>query len=130
MNLEHKIKPRDAKNNPLTAIVVAVFAMFIVSGLLLLLLALLLYKMEPGESVIKIGIIVIYVIAGLSGGLLMGKIMREQKFLWGLAAGVVYFALLFLVSVLVKGGFDVEPARVLTALVLCGASGMAGGMIS
>lgn len=130
MNLEHKIKPRDAKNNPLTAIVVAVFAMFIVSGLLLLLLALLLYKMEPGESVIKIGIIVIYVIAGLSGGLLMGKIMREQKFLWGLAAGVIYFALLFLVSVLVKGGFDVEPARVLTALVLCGASGMAGGMIS
>lgn len=130
MNLEHKIKPRDAKNNPLTAIVAAVFAMFIVSGLLLLLLALLLYKMEPGESVIKIGIIVIYVIAGLSGGLLMGKIMREQKFLWGLAAGVIYFALLFLVSVLVKGGFDVEPARVLTALVLCGASGMAGGMIS
>ena len=39
MNLEHKIKPRDAKNNPLTAIAVAVFAMFIVSGLLLLLLA-------------------------------------------------------------------------------------------
>ena len=88
MNLEHKIKPRDAKNNPLTAIAVAVFAMFIVSGLLLLLLALLLYKMEPGESVIKIGIVVIYVIAGFLGGLLMGKIMRERKFLWGLAAGV------------------------------------------
>ncbi len=130
MNLEHKIKPRDAKNNPLTAIAVAVFAMFIVSGLLLLLLALLLYKMEPGESVIKIGIVVIYVIAGFLGGLLMGKIMRERKFLWGLAAGVIYFALLFVVSVLVKGSLDVEPARALTALVLCGASGMAGGMIS
>ena len=79
---------------------------------------------------IKIGIVVIYVIAGFLGGLLMGKIMRERKFLWGLAAGVIYFALLFVVSVLVKGSLDVEPARALTALVLCGASGMAGGMIS
>lgn len=130
MNLEHKIKPRDAKNNPLTAIFAAVFVMFIVSGLLLLLLALLLYKMEPGESVIRIGIVVIYVLAGLIGGFLMGKLMREQKFLWGLAAGVIYFVLLFVVSAMVKGGFAMEPARTFTALILCGASGMAGGMIS
>lgn len=130
MNFEHKIKPRDAKGNPLTAVLAAVFAMFIVSGLLLLLLALLLYKMEPEESVIKIGIIVIYVMAGLFGGFLMGKIMREQKFLWGLAAGVIYFVLLFAVSVLVKGGFDMEITKAVTTLILCAASGMAGGMVS
>lgn len=130
MNFEHKVKPRDAKGNPLTAIFASVFVMFIVSGLLLLLLSLILYKMEPGESVIKIGIVVVYVISGFLGGFLMGKIMREQKFLWGLAAGAIYFVVLFLVSSIVKGGFDMDMAKVATTLILCAASGMAGGMVS
>ena len=97
---------------------------------LLLLLALLLYKMEPGESVIKIGIVAVYVISGLCGGFLMGKRMREQKFLWGLAAGIIYFLLLFGVSLLVKGTGDLQMTRIFSTLILCGASGMAGGMLS
>lgn len=130
MNLNNKMKSRDAKSNPAIAVFTAVFVMFIISGLLLLLLALLLYKMELSESVVKIGIIVIYVLSGVAGGFLMGKIMREQKFLWGLAAGAIYFILLFLISALVKGGFDMELTKVITTMILCGASGMAGGMIS
>ena len=130
MNLKHKMKSRDAKSNPVTAVLAAVFVMFIVSGLLLLLLAMLLYKMELEESAVRIGIIAIYVVAGIAGGFLVGKIMREQKYLWGLAAGAIYFVLLFAVSVAVKGGFDLDMTRVLTTMILCGASGMAGGMIS
>ena len=124
MKLGYKIKPRDAKSNPTTAILAAVFVMFLISGLLLLLLALLLYKMEPGESVIKIGIVAVYVISGLCGGFLMGKRMR------GLAAGIIYFLLLFGVSLLVKGTGDLQMTRIFSTLILCGASGMAGGMLS
>lgn len=120
MKLGYKIKPRDAKSNPTTAILAAVFVMFLISGLLLLLLALLLYKMEPGESVIKIGIVAVYVISGLCGGFLMGKRMREQKFLWGLAAGIIYFLLLFGVSLLVKGTGDLQMTRIFSTLILCG----------
>lgn len=130
MKINNKMKTRDAKSNPLTAVFAAVFLMFVLSGLLLLILALLLYKMELSESAVKIGIIVIYVISGIAGGFLMGKIMKEQKFLWGLAAGAIYFILLFLVSAVVKGGFDMELTKVATTMILCGASGMAGGMIS
>lgn len=130
MKLEHRVKPRDTKSNPMTAIFASVFAMFIISALLLLILALILYKAEPGESVIKVGIVVVYVVAGFLGGFLMGKIMQEQKFLWGLAAGVIYFAVLFVASAVVGGGFDMEPAKVITTLILCAASGMAGGMVS
>ena len=130
MKLGYRIKPRDAKSNPTTAILAAAFVMFLISGLLLLLLALLLYKMEPGESVIKIGIVAVYVISGLCGGFLMGKRMREQKFLWGLVGGVIYFLLLFGVSLLVKGTGDLQMTRIFTTLILCGASGMAGGMLS
>lgn len=130
MELKHKIKARNAKENPLVAIFTAIFAMFVISGLLLLLLAAILYKIEPGESVIKMGIVVIYVITGLAGGLLMGKIMREQKFLWGLAAGIIYFVILLLASAVVKRGFDMELTKTVTTLILCGVSGMAGGMLS
>lgn len=130
MDMKHKMKARDTKENPLVAVFIAVFAMFVTSGLLLLILAAILYKMEPGESVIKLGIVVIYVIAGLLGGFLMGKIMREQKFLWGLGAGALYFVILFLASAVIKGGFDMDVTKVLTTLILCGASGMTGGMIS
>lgn len=124
------MKARDAKENPFMAVFAAVFVMFIISGLLLLLLAAILYKMEPGESVIKIGIVIIYAITGLSGGFLMGKIMREQKFVWGLFAGILYFIILLAASAVIKGGFDMDLTKVLTTMILCGASGMAGGMIS
>lgn len=130
MNLQNKMKARDAKGSPAHAIFVSVFVMFVVSGLLLLMLAMLLYKMDLTEGAVKIGIVVIYVISGVIGGFLMGKVMKEQKFLWGLLAGALYFAILLLVSVLVKGGLEMEMTKVLTTAILCGASGMAGGMIS
>ena len=130
MKLEHRVKPRDAKSNPMTAVFASVFVMFMISAILLLLLALILYKAEPGESVIKIGIVVIYVVAGFLGGFLMGRIMQEQKFLWGLAAGAIYFAVLFVASTVVGGGFDMELTKVVTTFILCAASGMAGGMVS
>ena len=79
--------------------------------------------------VVKIGIVVIYVISGVAGGVIAGKMRGEQKFLWGLTAGIVYFAVLFLVSFAVQKGMPEEPVKIFTTLVLCGASGMAGGMI-
>ncbi len=130
MNLQNKMKARDSKSSPATAMFAAVFVMFLVSGLLLLLLAALLFRMELSEEAVKIGIVVIYVISGVVGGFCMGKIMKEQKFLWGLAAGAVYFVILLLVSMLVKGGLEMEMVKVITTAILCGASGMAGGMIS
>lgn len=124
------MKARDAKENPLRAVAVAVFVMFAVSAFLLLLLAGILYKLEPEESVIRIGIVAVYVITGLFGGFLTGKIMQEKKYLWGLLAGILYFAILFLVSVLVNRGFQMQWMNIFTTLILCGASAMAGGMIS
>ena len=121
MNLQRKLKARDEKGSPAAAVGTAVFVMFVISGLLLLFLAMLLYKMELSEAVVKIGIVVIYVISGVAGGVIAGKMRGEQKFLWGLTAGIVYFA--------VQKGMPEEPVKIFTTLVLCGASGMAGGMI-
>jgi putative membrane protein (TIGR04086 family) len=130
MKIANKMKTRDARENPAAAIGGAVFLMFVVSSLLLLILALFLYKMELSESVVRIGVVVIYVLSGILGGLFAGKRMKEQKYLWGLAAGAIYFAVLFVAAFVMRGGLTAEPAEIFTTMALCLASGMAGGMIS
>lgn len=60
MNIQSKMKTRDAKNNPVTAVLVSVLVMFLLSCLFLLLLAALLYKFDLSESAVKVGIVVIY----------------------------------------------------------------------
>lgn len=134
MNLLNKIKPRNEKKNPATAMGITLVLMYVISGVLLLLLALLLYNMELSEATVKIGVIAIYIISGFAGGFFIGKQMQDKKYLWGLLVGGIYFALLFVLSLLLKQGmgeplvFDV--VRILTTLVLCAVSSMAGGMIS
>lgn len=98
MNIQSKMKTRDAKNNPVTAVLVSVLVMFLLSCLFLLLLAALLYKFDLSESAVKVGIVVIYIVSGVIGGFFMGKIMKTQKFLWGFAAGAIYFCILFLIQ--------------------------------
>ena len=64
----------------------ALLAAYIVTGGLLLLLALLLYKLRLSESVINLSITAIYLIACFLAGFLMGKMMKTRKYLWGAAA--------------------------------------------
>ena len=130
MNIQSKMKTRDAKNNPVTAVLVSVLVMFLLSCLFLLLLAALLYKFDLSESAVKVGIVVIYIVSGVIGGFFMGKIMKTHKFIWGFAEGAIYICILFLISVLVKQGVSMELPKVATTFILCAASGMAGGMIS
>lgn len=125
-----KLKARDAKENPAKVLAMVVFIMFIISGLLLLLLALLLYRLELSEAVVKVAVIIIYIVTGMSGGILMGKKIKDKKFLWGFLAGTVYFGILFVVSLAVKGGTGIEPVKMVTTWVLCACAGTAGGMIS
>ena len=70
------------------------------------------------------------IITGLTGGILMGKKIRDKKFLWGFVAGTVYFGILFAVSLIIKGGAGIEPVKMITTWVLCACAGTAGGMIS
>ena len=108
----------------------SLLAAYIVTGLLLLLLALLLYKLQLSESVVTIGIIAIYVAACFLGGFLEGKMMKTRKFLWGGAFGLLYFAVLAVISLAVGQGFSGSSSHFVTTLILCMAGGTLGGMVS
>lgn len=103
---------------------------YILTGGLLLLLALLLYKVGLSQKVVSICIIVIYVLATFFAGFITGKKLKSRKFLWGALMGVAYFLVLVVVSLAVNRQPGVLADSLFTTLVLCGGGGMLGGMLS
>ena len=80
------------------AILRSLFLAYLLSGVCLLLLALLVFKLDIGKGPVTVGILVIYVLSCLAGGFLAGKILRQDKYRWGFLVGLCYFVLLAAVS--------------------------------
>ena len=108
----------------------ALLCAYIMTGILLLILTLLLYKAGLSEENINAGIILTYVISTFSGGFVMGKLSGTRKFLWGLLAGILYFVLLLLISLGIYHSLQGASVETAAAFVLCAGGGMLGGMLS
>lgn len=71
---------------------------YILTGAFLALLAFLLYKVGLTENIVSIAIIAIYVLATFFAGFVVGKKLKNRKYLWGLLMGSAYFLVLAGVS--------------------------------
>ncbi len=118
------------KNSKVLWVLKALLVSYLVTGVLLLALAMLLYKLELDEKAVSAGIIAIYVAATLIGGLFLGKMAKEKRFIWGLGLGLAYFALLLLITLGVYHTLDGSGTGLMTTFILCAGGGMIGGMIS
>ncbi len=76
---------------------------YILTALLLALLAFLLYKLGLDEKSVSISMIAIYVVCTFFGGFIMGKKTGSRRFLWGLLTGTLYFLVLAVVSLRGEG---------------------------
>ena len=103
---------------------------YVVTGMLLALLTVLLYKFELDEQLVSAAIVAIYVLATMAGGLVIGKLVKVRRFLWGLGLGAAYFALLMLITLGVYNTLNGNAVNMITAFILCSGGGMIGGMIS
>ena len=108
----------------------ALLAAYVVTGILLIILALALYKFELNEGAVTAGVTAVYLISTFTGGLVVGKLAKVRRFLWGLVLGILYFALLLLVTVGIYRTFHGSSTEILVTFALCAGGGMAGGMIS
>lgn len=106
----------------------SLLASYVISGMLLVLLSLLLYKFNLSQAKVTVGIIIVYVISTFCGAFILGKLMEVKQYLWGLALGLLYFTVLLLITVGVYG--SLEDTQILSTLILCMASGTIGGMLS
>ena len=114
---------------PVLALAKCLLASYVLTLLLLCLLALLLYKLHLTEGMVTIAISAIYVVTTFMAGFLAGKKMETQKFLWGALIGAAYFVILAVVSVLIKTPETALGNSFWTTMVLCVAGGTLGGML-
>lgn len=108
----------------------ALLAAYILTAVCLIVLAFLLLKLDLSEAGIHAGIIVTYLLSCFAGGFILGKTMGTKKYLWGLALGITYFLIAFLISTIAFHGNPSIWSQVLISMLLCMGGGMAGGMIS
>jgi putative membrane protein (TIGR04086 family) len=114
---------------PVLALAKCLLVSYVLTLLLLCLLALLLYKLHLTEGIVTIAISAIYVATTFTAGLLAGKRMEKQKFLWGAFMGAAYFVILAVVSVLIRTPETALGNSFWTTMVLCVAGGTLGGML-
>lgn len=115
---------------PVIRVLVCLLFGYLITGVMLLLLAVLLYKMHLSEQVVSIGIIVIYVASALVSGYIAGKKAGSRKYLWGLLQGGLYFVVLLIMTMLVNHSVSDFGSNLITTLLLCAGSGMLGGMLA
>lgn len=108
----------------------ALLVSYVVTACLLMGLTMLLYKLELNEKIVSAGIIAIYFTSTLIGGIVIGKLVRVKRFLWGMMLGILYFALLLLITLGVYRTLNGDGINLVTTLLLCAGGGMTGGMIS
>lgn len=103
---------------------------YVVTVILLMSLALFLYKFELGEKIVSAGIVAIYILSTLMGGIMIGKMARSRRFIWGIGLGMSYFLVLFLITLVVYQTVNGDIVNLITTWILCTCGGMIGGMIS
>ena len=108
----------------------SLLASYIVTGILLLVLTFFMYKFELNEKIISAAIVGIYVVSTLIGGMIIGKLTKSKRYLWGMVLGIIYFVLLLLITLGVYRTLNGDSVSIVTSLILCAGGGMTGGMIS
>ena len=111
-------------------IFVSLLGGYCITFLGIVILAFLLLIFQISEDMVDVGIIIIYILACLGTGIIIGKRTKTKKFLWGMLAGGMYFLVLLLMSVILQNSFGKEGRDIITVLFICVGSGTLGGMIS
>lgn len=110
------------------AILKALIAAYVISGIMLLFLAFLLYKFYLSDTTLAFGIVLIYLIANIIGGMITGKNVATRKFAWGILFGVIYVVILMAASMLLSSIPDVK--MLILPCIVCITGAMFGGIIS
>lgn len=104
--------------------------MYLITFLLLAVLAFVLWKNDGNPAIMSGGLIGIYTLVSGAGGFFAGKMMGVHKFLWGFFTGLLFFLMHLGIGVMV---FDTPVAgnqAVFNGAMLCVVSGMLGGMFA
>ena len=117
------------RSKPVT-LLISLLGSWIVTAELLVLLAAAMMKFQLEEGKISAAVTVIYLGSAFLGGRIAGRRTENKKYLWGLLAGMCYFAVLFLLTLILKRNIDPSSIQTITTACLCMGGGMLGGMLA
>ena len=117
------------KHNTVVQIIKGVVFAYFISAAVLLILAFLMYQWDISEGIVRGGILSAYVLSCFISGMVVSRQHSERKYLWGLLMGAVYFAILWVVSLVGNRGAFAGISGMLPALAMCLFGGMLGGML-
>ena len=103
---------------------------YAITGVLLAILAFLVFRFGLAEGVTDVSITAIYVVVTFLGAFVVGKRVKERKFLWGFLLGLCYIAIISVVAIVLGQVFDVTSTANLSTVALCIGGGLLGGMLS
>ena len=118
------------KNMQVMWMIKALLACYIVTGVLLIVISALVYRLQLKEQIVTACIVSVYAISTFIGGFIAGKIKEKRKFFWGLLIGTIYYLLLILISFGVYRQVTNQNTELFTTFVLCIGGGVLGGMIA
>lgn len=111
-------------------IVKALLFSYIMTAVILLLLSFILYKTQMPSGAISVGVILAYVLSTFVGGFFIGKKVESKKFVWGIITGVLYFAVILIIALILNKDVFSSAGSVIMVFAMCALGGMTGGMIS
>ena len=113
------------------AIGIALTVAIVTTILLLLLVTALVYNTNVSGTVSGILLVAIYVLAPFSGAFVLGKMVKQKRFLWGLLLAGVYFVIFVIVSRLSASADGMPGVRdYIEVLLAVLPGGILGGMFS
>lgn len=118
------------KDTKLVLLIRSLLFSYIITAIILLLLALFMYKLDVSNSVISAGVIIAYIFSNFLGGLMIGKNVEQKKFFWGIINGIFYFLVIVLISIFLGKTIFAQLGSAITVFIMCTLGGMLGGMVS
>lgn len=117
------------KSGAILQVVKGVVLAYVVSAVLLLVLAFLMFQWDVSEGVVRGGIIFAYVFSCFISGMTVSKYHTGRKYLWGILMGAAYYIILLITSMICNRAIFMSIPGILPALFLCLSGGMLGGML-
>lgn len=103
---------------------------YIITGVLLLLAAVLMQKIGLKNNQVRLFVMLIYGVSNIVSGFIYGKMRKNKRLLNGIIIGVAYFVMLVLISAIINKGFENELGKNIISFVVCILGGAIGGIMS
>lgn len=116
--------------NNITALIKSLFTSLLTTLLLILLASFITFKFDPGNSFVKVAIVVINIVSCMLSGVVCSRLVNSRKIIWSSIAGITYFAILLVTSLIINNGSIVNPAALLSSFILSFISACVGSFLA